>query len=106
MLTSLKRVHLNDKISVRLTRYVLSVIVHLTIIVTVLHISVTHSESLFEAVITSVILIQIIKSYSDTLITVVFWDPEKVVTQWVVDLVFLVVPSTQCEAAALIWSIL
>ena len=106
MLTSLWRVHSNDKIDVRSTRHVLSVIAHFTIIVTVLHDSVTHLRTLLRAAITLVILIQIIKSHPDTLITIVFQDPEKVVTQWVVDLVFLIISPTQHEAAALISSIL
>ena len=72
MLISLQRVHLNDRISVRSTRHVLSMIAHLTIIVTVLYNFVTHSETLLRAAITSVILIQIIKIYLNTLITVVF----------------------------------
>ena len=106
MLISLQRVHLNGKIGIRSTRHVLSAVAYLTIIVTVLHNFITYSQTLFEAVIAPVILIQIIKSHSDTLITVVFWDSEKVVTQWVVDLVFSVIPPTQCEAAALISSVL
>ena len=57
MLTSLQRVYLNDKIDIRLTRHILSVIAHFTIIVTVLHDLTTHSETLLRAVITSVILI-------------------------------------------------
>ena len=81
MLTSLQRVHLNDRIGVRSTRHVLSVVTHLTIIVTVLHDLITHSETLLRAVITSVILIQIIESHSDTLVIIVFQDSEKVVTQ-------------------------
>ena len=79
MLTSLQRVHPNDRIDVRSTRHVLSVIAHLTIIMTVLHDPATHPKTLLRATIASVILIQIIKSHSDTLITVVFWDSEKVV---------------------------
>ena len=106
MLTSLQRVHPNGRIDVRSTRHVLSVVAHLTIIMTVLHNPVTHPETLLEAAITLVILIQIIKSHSDTLIIIVFQDPEEVVTQWVVDLVFSVIPPTQCEAAALISSVL
>ena len=72
MLTSLQRVYLNDRISVRLTRHVLSAVAHLTIIVTVLYNFVTYSETLLKAAITLVILIQIIKSHSNTLVTVVF----------------------------------
>ena len=71
MLTSLQRVYLNDRINVRSTRHILSVIAHLTIIMTVLHNFITHSETLLEAAIALVILIQTIKSYSDTLITVI-----------------------------------
>ena len=81
MLTSLQRVHLNDRIDVRSTRHVLSVITHLTIIMTIFHNVVTNSETLLRAAIALVILIQIIKSHLDTLITVVFQDSEKVVTQ-------------------------
>ena len=57
MLISLKRVHLNSKIGVKSTRHVLSAVAHLTIIVTVLHNSVTYSETLFRAAITLIILI-------------------------------------------------
>ena len=48
---------------------------------TVLYDLITHLETLFEVTIASVILIQITESYSDTLITVLFQGPEKVVTQ-------------------------
>ena len=58
--------------NIRLTRHVLSAIAHLTIIMTVLHNFITHLRTLLKAVITLVILIQIIKSHSDTLITIVF----------------------------------
>ena len=57
MLTSLQRVHLNDRISVRLTRHDLSKVAHLIIIMTVLHNSRTYLRTLFKAVITLVILI-------------------------------------------------
>ena len=57
MLISLQRVHLNDKVGVRSIRHVLSMIAHLTIIVTVLHNLATHSETLLRVVITLVILI-------------------------------------------------
>ena len=72
MLTSLQRVHLNGRIRIRLIRYVLSVVAHLITIMTVLHDLITHLETLLRAVITLVILIQIIKSYSDTLIIIIF----------------------------------
>ena len=73
---------------------------------TVLYDSVTYSETLLRAAISLVILIQTIKSHFDTLITVVFQDLKKVVTSWVVDLVFSIISPTQCKAAALILSIL
>ena len=57
MLTSLQRVHLNDRIGVRLTKHVLSAIAHLTIIMTVLYNLITYSETLLKAAIASVILV-------------------------------------------------